>query len=130
MNTNERTADNGEIIISNDVIASIALNAAKDVEGVTGFVSKNSAGRGGKASGGDPGTKAVRVLVLDNDVRIQIFIRVKSGSNIQEVSTAIQRSVKGAVQSMTGKVVSKVNVSIQGIDFDIPQAPEDKKIKP
>ena len=33
---------------------------------------------------------------------------------------AIQRSIKNAVQGMTGKVVSKVNVSVQGIDFDAP----------
>ena len=39
MNTNEKTAG-GEIVISNDVIASIALNAAKDVEGVSALFPK------------------------------------------------------------------------------------------
>lgn len=40
MQTNERTAENGGIFISNDVIASIAANAAKDIEGVSGFALK------------------------------------------------------------------------------------------
>lgn len=117
MNTNEQTRESSDIIIANDVIAAIAVNAAKDVEGVSGFASK-TAGRFVQGTTTDELAKAVKVTALDNEIRIQIYIRVKSGVNIQTVSTAIQRSVKNAVQSMTGKVVSKVCVSIQGIDFD------------
>lgn len=116
MYTNERTAENGGIFISNDVIASIAANAAKDIEGFSGFAPKT-------ASHGVDGTdvsKAVKVFAQDNDIKIQIYIRVKNGVNLQSVSMAMQRSVKNAVQSMTGKVVSKVNIAVQGIDFDAP----------
>lgn len=116
MHTNERTVENGGIFISNDVVASIAANAAKDIEGVSGFAYK-SVNRAGSAS---DISKAVRVVSQDNDVKIQIGIRVKNGVNLQTVSLNIQRSIKNAVQSMTGKVVSKVNVAVQGIDFDAP----------
>lgn len=116
MQTNERTAENGGIIISNDVIASIAANAAKDIEGVSGFALKT----GTRTAGAADSAKAVKVLSQDNDVKIQIGIRVKNGVNLQTVSMAIQRSIKNAVQSMTGKVVTKVNVAVQGIDFDAP----------
>ena len=116
MQTNERTAENGGIFISNDVIASIAANAAKDIEGVSGFALKT----GTRTAGAADSAKAVKVLSQDNDVKIQIGIRVKNGVNLQTVSMAIQRSIKNAVQSMTGKVVTKVNVAMQGIDFDAP----------
>lgn len=116
MNTNERTAENGGIFISNDVIAAIAANAAKDIEGVSGFAAKGTARGAGQADI----SKSVKVFSQDNDVKIQISIRVKDGVNLQTVSTAIQRSIKNVVQSMTGKVVSKVNVAVQGIDFDAP----------
>lgn len=116
MQTNERTAENGGIFISNDVIASIAANAAKDIEGVSGFAMKT----GTRTAGAADISKAVKVLSQDNDVKIQIGIRVKNGVNLQTVSMAIQRSIKNAVQSMTGKVVTKVNVAVQGIDFDAP----------
>lgn len=119
MNQNERTAENGGIFIANDVIASIAINAAKDVDGVSGFASKTP-GLVTPAGGKDGALKSVRVLALDNEIKIHIYIRVKSGANIQTVSMAIQRSIKNAVQGMTGKVVSTVNVSVQGIDFDAP----------
>ena len=116
MQTNERTAENGGIFISNDVIASIAANAAKDIEGVSGFAVKT----GTRTAGAADISKAVKVLSQDNDVKIQIGIRVKNGVNLQTVSMAIQRSIKNAVQSMTGKVVTKVNVAVQGIYFDAP----------
>ena len=116
MQTNERTAENGGIFISNDVIASIAANAAKDIEGVSGFALKT----GTRTTGAADSAKAVKVLSQDNDVKIQIGIRVKNGVNLQTVSMAIQRSIKNAVQSMTGKVATKVNVAVQGIDFDAP----------
>lgn len=119
MNQNERTAENGGIFIANDVIASIAINAAKDVDGVSGFASKTP-GLVTSAGGKDGALKSVRVLALDNEIKIHIYIRVKSGANIQTVSMAIQRGIKNAVQGMTGKVVSTVNVSVQGIDFDAP----------
>ncbi len=115
MTANERPAESGEIIISDEVIAAIAANAVKDVEGFSAFSSKGP----GLSAGADT-AKSVKVTAMDNDVRLHIYIRVKSGTNIQAVSTAIQRSVKNAVQSMTGKVVSKVSVSIQGIDFNAP----------
>lgn len=116
MQTNERTAENGGIFISNDVIASIAANAAKDIEGVSGFAFKATA----RTTGTTDISKAVKVSSLDSDVKIQIGIRVNNGVNLQTVSMAVQRSIKNAVQSMTGKVVTKVNVSVQGIDFDAP----------
>ena len=119
MNQNQRTAESGGIFISNDVIASIAINAAKDVDGVSGFASKTP-GINSAPNPKDGALKSVRVVSLDNEIKIQIYIRVKSGVNIQTVSMAIQRSIKNAVQGMTGKVVSKVNVSVQGIDFDAP----------
>lgn len=120
MNTNEKIRENSDIIISNDVIAAIAVNAAKDVEGVSGFATK-AAGRIMQGTATEELMKAVKVTSLDNEIRIQIYIRVKSGVNIQTVSLGIQRSVKNVVQSMTGKVVSKVSVGIQGIDFDEPE---------
>lgn len=106
----------GDVVISNDVIASIALNAAKDVEGVSAFVPKTP-DFVSKLRKEECGEKAVRVLSLDGSVRIHLYLRLKDGVNIQTVCSNVQRGVKSAVQSMTGKIVSEVHVSVQGIDF-------------
>lgn len=117
MNFVDRTPSDG-VVISNDVIASIAANAAKDVDGFSSFSIRtpDMISQAIPFSGASV-PKSVKVWCLDNDVKIQLYLNIKSGNNVQDVSTAIQRSVKNAVQSMTGKVVSKVNVCIQGIDF-------------
>mgnify|MGYP003231293680 FL=1 len=100
-----------ELVISDDVIAKIAASAV-EVDGFGSFSHKAPDFKSHPVP-----QKAVKVLSLDNDIRIQVYINVKDGYNVQTVSAAIQRAIKNSVQSMTGKVVGKVNVCIQGIDF-------------
>lgn len=111
MLSNDRLPEQGSVVIANEVIASIAANAVKDVEGFGSF-----AGRTPELMRNEM-PKSVRVWNLDNDVKIQIYINVKSGVNVQSVCTEMQSSVKNAVQGMTGKAVGKVNIAVQGIDF-------------
>ena len=114
-----KTVDNiGNLVISEDVIASIALNAAKDDEGVSSFAARtpdvHSIFKLGEGAANQPG---VRVLSSDNDVKIYIHVNIAPGTKIPKVAADIQKNVKNAVQSMTGKMVSKVNVSIAGMDI-------------
>lgn len=50
-------------------------------------------------------------------MKIYIHVNITPGTKIPKVASEIQKNVKNAVQSMTGKMVSKVNVSIAGIDI-------------
>ena len=111
-----KTVDNiGNLVISEDVIASIALNAAKDVEGVSSFAARTPDVHS-IFKLGEGAAKSVRVL-SDNDVKIYIHVNIAPGTKIPKVAADIQKNVKNAVQSMTGKMVSKVNVSIAGMDI-------------
>lgn len=112
-----KTVDNiGNLVISEDVIAAIALNAAKDVEGVSSFAARTPDVHSILGFGEDA-IKSVRVLPSDNGVKIYIHVNITPGTKIPKVASEIQKNVKNAVQSMTGKMVSKVNVSIAGIDI-------------
>lgn len=104
------------LFISDDVIASIAANAVKDVDGFGSF-SNRTPDVISQALPNASAPKSIKVSCTDNDIQIQLYINVKEGNNAQDISAAVQRAVKGSVQSMTGKVVSKVNVCVQGIDF-------------
>ena len=110
-----KTVDNiGNLVISEDVIAAIALNAAKDVEGVSSFAARTPDVHSILRFGED----AIKsVLPSDNGVKIYIHVNITPGTKIPKVASEIQKNVKNAVQSMTGKMVSKVNVSIAGIDI-------------
>ena len=44
------------------------------------------------------------------------------GKKIRQVAEEVQRAVKESVQNMTGKLVSKVNVIIAGLEFDQPES--------
>ena len=61
--------------------------------------------------------KSVKVTAGEHDIQLHIYIAIKDGKKIPAVASEVQRNVKDAVQSMTGKVVAKVNVNIADIDF-------------
>ena len=119
----KKSVDNiGNLVVSDDVIASIALNAAKDVDGVNGFAVRTPDVHSILKMGEGP-MRSVRVISTDNDIKIYIHVNIEQGTKIPKVASDIQKSVKNAVQSMTGKMVSKVNVSIEGLSV----APKNEK---
>lgn len=110
-----RREDMGAIQISEDVVASIAINAATEVEGVGGFMNANmSELRGGKKLT----AKGVRVEMNENDLMVNLFIVVRYGSNIGDVAKKVQQVVYAALEGMTGFTVSAVNVLVGGICFN------------
>ena len=111
-------ASSGGVTVSDDVIASIAMSAAKEVEGFGSFpprIPDMLTQVLPKAI--SPSRKSVKVYNVDGDIKIQMYINVKDGCDVNRVSTDIMSAVKSSVQNMTDKAVSKVNVCVQGIDF-------------
>lgn len=121
MEENINFCDLGNVKISSDVIASIAATAAQEVNGVAGLTSKIPTDIRG-IMGMKNLAKGVRVELNNNEVAIDLYISLRYGSKIQEVAQKIQENVKSAVDNMTGMDVTKVNVYIQGINFETPEA--------
>ena len=110
----EETA--GGLVISGAVIAAIALNAAKEAEGVAGFAAAKPGVKNLLAQADSP-LKSVRVEAGENGITLHIYLIVREGVKIPQITAQVQKNVKSAVQNMTGKVVSKVNINIAGIGF-------------
>lgn len=114
----------GELVISNEVISSIAINAAKDVDGMSSFytgpVDVVSTIKQGSLRVMSP----VRIMQDGDDFNISIYVNIAPGKKFQTVATEVQTAVKESIQNMTGKLVNKVNVIVAGIDFDEPAAQE------
>lgn len=114
----------GELVISNEVISSIAINAAKDVDGISSFytgpVDVVSTIKQGSLRVMSP----VRIMQDGDDFNISIYVNIAPGKKFQTVATEVQTAVKESIQNMTGKLVNKVNVIVAGIDFDEPAAQE------
>lgn len=114
---NQRTsAPAGNLVISEEVIASIAANAAKDIDGVAALLPRPADVRSALRIG-DGVRRLVNIAAVDNEIKIHLYIKLKSGARLPLVCEKVQGSVKDAVQSMTGRIVSHVDVSVLGIDF-------------
>jgi len=61
----------------------------------------------------------VRARILGEAAAIKFEISVIDGYNAVKVAESIQRSVKSAVQNMTGFTVTKVDVNIAGISYNM-----------
>ena len=59
--------------------------------------------------------KSVRVQNTEDETILDIYIHLLADVRIPDVVPEVQRSVKVAVQSMTGKPVTKVNVHVMGV---------------
>jgi uncharacterized alkaline shock family protein YloU len=120
MDVNEFKPAEGSCIISEDVIASIASTAACEIPGVAGMAKRPTDLRGLVASGVAP--KAVKVTNNEHETVLDVYVNLKQGAKIQETAALIQQSVKSAVQSMTGKPVTRINVHVEGMVLEETQA--------
>ncbi|MCL2487951.1 MAG: Asp23/Gls24 family envelope stress response protein [Oscillospiraceae bacterium] len=102
----------GSCIIAEEVIAAIASTAALEISGVAGMAPRPNDLRNFIGSGA---CKSVRVVNNDNVTSLDVYIFMSAGANIPDTAGGVQQAVKVAVQSMTGKPVTKVNVHIAGL---------------
>ena len=106
---------NGNVLISEDVIATIVAHAVTDVKGVVGLSTKPGADIAefiGKKNWG----KGIKVLVAeDNSVSIDCNVTICYGQSVVAVANAVQDAVTSALESMAGLVISAVNVNVCGI---------------
>ena len=111
---NVQNEQNGTITFANEVLATIAGLAACDIEGVAGMCGNLKDGFTGML-GRKNLTKGVKVTVNENVVTVDIRIIVNYGVIVPDVCANIQRSVKTAVETMTGLSVAAVNIMIDGV---------------
>lgn len=122
----EEEFDNGQVKISDDVVATIAGLAATEIEGVAGM---SGGFTGGIADmlGRKNLSKGVKVQVGDKDASIDLYIIVKYGAKIPDVAWRIQESVKDAIINMTGLKVLEVNIHVQGVELQEEKSSEDEE---
>ena len=100
--------ENGNVMISEDVIATIVEQTLAEADGVV----KGGSDVVGKKSWG----KGVRIAIAeDNSLTIGCNIIVGYGESVVNVAKAVQEAVSTAIESVTGVVVTDVNVNVCGI---------------
>ncbi len=108
-----RVQENGRVMISEDVVAAIALHSLSEIEGFAGLFTK--AGSDivdllGKKS------KGIKVTISeDNEITIDCNVLIVYGQSVVDMAGSIQKAICSAVESTTNAKVLGVNVNVCGI---------------
>ena len=109
--------EKGSINISDEVVASIAANAAMEVEGVaslpTAFGKEIAEKLGFKSA-----PSGVKLRMEPDGITAEVFVTVESDAVVNETAKKVQENVVAQIESMTGFSVKAVNVHICGISFE------------
>lgn len=114
----EKRTDYGVVKIHKNVIAQVAMLAAKEVEGV----SRISLNLFSKALRVLTKGKVVRYPVKielkeNNEVSLCIPIIVNYGVSIPNVALGVQENVKKTIEKMTGLYPADINIKVKGVDI-------------
>lgn len=110
-----RTEVGGSVSYSEDVIAIISGLAATEIDGVAGMSGGIKSGIG-ELLGKKDLAKGIKATINGEDAVIDANLIVKYGTIISDVALEVQKSIKRAVEGMTGLHITAVNVNIQGVD--------------
>ena len=107
--------ENGNVMISEDVIATIVAHALAEVDGIGSLGSKPGIVIADFAAKKN-WSKSLKIQIAeDNSVSIHCSVMVAYGNSVVDVAAAVQQTVTANVESMTGVKVSAVNVNVCGI---------------
>lgn len=106
----------GAVRIANEVVAVVAGLAATEVEGVAGMAGGFTDGIT-ELWGKKNLARGVKVEVGQREAAVDLYVIIKYGAVIPEVSAAVQRNVKQAIEVMTGLEVVEVNVHVVSVEF-------------
>ena len=123
------TEDNGNVNISDDVVAAIAGIATAEIEGVYGMAGGMVDGIAEKFGAKKSPQKGVKVDVKPEGTTIDLYVVVNFGVRIPELAWNVQENVKNSVETMTGITVLRVNVHIDGVHFAEDEKPQKKSKK-
>lgn len=106
--------ENGNILISQDVVASVAALAVREVEGVYGL-SMTAGFDISEILGKKNLRKGIRVVFQEDEIEISCNLIVKMGAAVMTVAKNVQESIVNEVTSITGCRPARVNVNVCGV---------------
>lgn len=112
----DTVTDLGKVRVHKKVIASIALIAAKEIDGVARIGGSLSSGLY-DLLGKFIGTNIIGVeFDKGGEVMVRIPVVIKYGFNLPEVAAKIQENIKLSIERTTDITVKDVDVDIQSVE--------------
>lgn len=98
-----------------NVVISIVSLATQEINGIAS-ISRNSVSAV-RSTFSKNINRGIIVEFEDNKVTIDVFVNVKFGYSVRDVSFRVQENIKSSVESMTEFKVAGVNVHVVGVTF-------------
>lgn len=110
---------NGEVTLTQDVIATVVGTAVTDNYGVVGMVSKHFFRDNLiEILKKENYSKGVVITQVEDEVVVDVYILVSYGTKISVICQNIQQTVKYSVEQLLGFEIGYVNVHVQGVKID------------
>lgn len=107
--------ENGNIMISEDVIATVVEQAVTEVEGVVGLNVKPGADIADMI-GKKAWAKGMKITIAeDNSISVDCNVNIGYGQSVVTVAKSVQDAVTAALESTTGVRVTAININVCGI---------------
>lgn len=110
--------DIGEVIIDNEVIATVAGLTAVECYGIVGMAALNVSDGIDKLLKRESLTKGIKVEVLNNVITIDFHIIIEYGVNLRAVADNLISTVKYKVENFTGMELDKINIFVESVRVD------------
>jgi uncharacterized alkaline shock family protein YloU len=111
----------GKTVISDSVVAKIAAEAAREIEGVHELVPLGAgatiAGFAGRLARSDQRSSGVNVEVGQREAAVDLNMTVDYGVNIPQLAEAVRQNIMERIHAMTGLVVKEVNINAADLYF-------------
>lgn len=109
--------ERGNLVISDDVIATYVSEAVMKTEGVSGLYAGFSDTLSKNLLGKDSIYKGLKITNDDEGYTIDIFLIVDYGVKIPEIAWHVQKNVIAELEQVMAIVIKDVNIHIQGVEL-------------
>jgi uncharacterized alkaline shock family protein YloU len=113
--------EHGKTVIADSVVAKIAAEAAREINGVHELVPTGAgatiADFAGRLTRSDQRSTGVNVEVGQREAAIDLNMTVDYGVNIPRLAEAVRQNIMDRIQAMTGLVVKEVNIYAADLYF-------------
>ncbi|HLS35111.1 MAG TPA: Asp23/Gls24 family envelope stress response protein [Bacillota bacterium] len=114
--TIEIQTTNGQVSVTNEVVATIAGSAAVACYGIVGMASKSQIRDGiAEILGRENYSRGIIVREENNRLHIDMYIIVSYGTKISEVASNVQSQVKYNLEKSLGLEIDSINIFVQGV---------------
>lgn len=111
----EVVTERGRILVSDDVIATMAGVATTECYGIVGMAGSRIKDGIAELLGRENLSKGVVVSLNENSVDIDLYIVVGYGTRISEIARNVTGKVRYVVESSTGLKVNGIHIHVQGV---------------